>query len=87
MGMLIFNITIISSLLQEPKTPVMWLSGLEDLVVSKDRFQFLNVGERCNVAGSIAFKKLIMAGDYMKAMDVAKKQVSENNYTRSFVGE
>jgi 5-methyltetrahydrofolate--homocysteine methyltransferase len=59
------------------KPPVMWLSGLEDLVVSKDRFQFLNVGERCNVAGSIKFKKLIMAGDYAGAMDVAKKQVEE----------
>lgn len=60
---------------QEASPPVMWLSGLEDLVVSKDRFQFLNVGERCNVAGSIQFKKLIMAGDYGKAMDIAKKQV------------
>jgi len=55
----------------------MWLSGLEDLVVSKERFQFLNIGERCNVAGSIIFKKAIMAGDYAKAMDIAKKQVSD----------
>lgn len=54
---------------------MLWLSGLEDLVVSKDRFQFLNIGERCNLAGSIQFKKLIMAGDYGKAMDIAKKQV------------
>jgi len=55
----------------------MWLSGLEDLVVSKDRFQFLNVGERCNIAGSPLFKKLILAGDYAKAMDIAKKQVED----------
>ena len=59
------------------KEPVLWLSGLEDLVVSKERFQFLNVGERCNVAGSIAFKRLILAGDFAKAMDVAKKQVED----------
>lgn len=58
------------------KEPFMWLSGLEDLVVSKERFQFLNLGERCNVAGSAIFKKLIMAGDYVKAMDIAKKQVT-----------
>jgi 5-methyltetrahydrofolate--homocysteine methyltransferase len=55
----------------------MWLSGLEDLVVSKERFQFLNVGERCNIAGSPLFKKLILAGDYAKAMDIAKKQVED----------
>ncbi len=61
------------------KRPKMWLSGLEDLVVD-DVFNhlgmpFLNVGERCNIAGSIQFKKLIMAGKYGEAMDVAKKQV------------
>ncbi len=59
------------------RRPEMWLSGLEDLVVSKDRFQFLNVGERCNIAGSPLFKKLILSGDYAKAMDIAKKQVED----------
>ena len=63
--------------LPTPKEPVLWLSGLEDLVVSKERFQFLNVGERCNVAGSLAFKRLILAGDFAKAMDVAKRQVED----------
>lgn len=32
--------------LPPPAEPFMWLSGLEDLVVTKERFQFLNVGER-----------------------------------------
>ncbi|CAN0353924.1 unnamed protein product [Discosporangium mesarthrocarpum] len=32
--------------LPEAREPFMWLSGLEDLVVTKERFQFLNVGER-----------------------------------------
>merc|ERR1711871_1869737 len=36
---------------------------------------FLNVGERCNIAGSLAFKKIMMAGKYAEAMDIAKKQV------------
>ncbi|CAM9807576.1 unnamed protein product, partial [Hapterophycus canaliculatus] len=61
--------------LPPPREPFMWLSGLEDLVVTKERFQFLNVGERCNVSGSIRFKKLILKGDYQTAMDVAKQQV------------
>ncbi len=37
--------------------------------------RFVNIGERTNVTGSAAFKKLIMAGDYAKAVDVARQQV------------
>ena len=37
--------------------------------------QFVNIGERTNVTGSAAFKKLIMAGDYVKAVEVARAQV------------
>jgi 5-methyltetrahydrofolate--homocysteine methyltransferase len=29
---------------------------------------FVNVGERCNIAGSRAYKRLILAGDYDKAL-------------------
>ncbi len=36
---------------------------------------FVNVGERTNITGSAAFKKLIMAGDYPKAVEVARQQV------------
>ena len=36
---------------------------------------FVNIGERTNVTGSAAFKKLIMAGDYAKAVEVARAQV------------
>jgi 5-methyltetrahydrofolate--homocysteine methyltransferase len=36
---------------------------------------FVNVGERTNVTGSAKFKKLIMAGDYATALDVAREQV------------
>ncbi len=61
------------------RRPKMWLSGLEDLVVDDVvnhlGMPFLNVGERCNIAGSLAFKKLILNGKYQEAMDIAKKQV------------
>jgi len=36
---------------------------------------FVNIGERTNVTGSAKFKKLIMAGDYAKAIDIAREQV------------
>ncbi|KRB82559.1 methionine synthase [Sphingomonas sp. Root710] len=37
--------------------------------------QFVNIGERTNVTGSAVFKKLIMGGDYAKAIEVARQQV------------
>jgi cobalamin-dependent methionine synthase I len=49
---------------------------------------FLNVGERCNIAGSIhQFKKLMMARKYA-AMDIAKKQVADGarrNYSSAYI--
>ncbi len=36
---------------------------------------FVNIGERTNVTGSAAFKKLILGGDYAKAVEVARSQV------------
>ncbi|WP_133366597.1 methionine synthase [Qipengyuania sediminis] len=37
--------------------------------------RFVNIGERTNVTGSAAFKRLIMAGDYPSAVEVARQQV------------
>src|SRR5205814_2001656 len=37
--------------------------------------RFVNIGERCNVTGSARFKKLILAGDYDAAVEVASDQV------------
>ncbi|MCA0903874.1 methionine synthase [Qipengyuania aquimaris] len=37
--------------------------------------RFVNIGERTNVTGSARFKKLIMAGDYDTAVEVARQQV------------
>jgi 5-methyltetrahydrofolate--homocysteine methyltransferase len=41
---------------------------------------FVNVGERTNVTGSAAFKKLIMAGDYAKAQ--SKSRASRSRTAR-----
>ncbi|WP_199553680.1 methionine synthase [Sandaracinobacteroides hominis] len=38
--------------------------------------QFINIGERTNVTGSARFKKLIVAGDYTAALEVARDQVA-----------
>jgi len=37
--------------------------------------RFVNIGERTNVTGSAKFKKLIMAGDYPAAVEIARQQV------------
>ena len=50
------------------------LSGLEPLTIGPDT-NFVNVGERTNVTGSAKFKKLILAGDYDAALEVARQQV------------
>eukprot|EP01059_Diplonema_ambulator_P019809 TRINITY_DN33467_c0_g1_i1.p1 TRINITY_DN33467_c0_g1~~TRINITY_DN33467_c0_g1_i1.p1 ORF type:complete len:1256 (+),score=569.10 TRINITY_DN33467_c0_g1_i1:35-3769(+) len=57
----------------------MVLSGLERLVVNKET-GFLNIGERCNIAGSLKFKRLIKNNDYDAAMAIAREQV-ENGAT------
>ncbi|MBK7295779.1 MAG: methionine synthase [Flavobacteriales bacterium] len=49
-------------------------SGLEPLRIFKES-NFVNIGERTNVTGSAAFRKLIKAGDYDKAVEVARQQV------------
>ncbi len=43
--------------------------------MSSSATQFINIGERTNVAGSIRFKKLIVNNDYEKALSVARQQV------------
>ena len=50
------------------------LSGLEPLVVTPES-NFINVGERTNVTGSRKFLRLIKAGNYVEALEVARHQV------------
>lgn len=54
--------------------PVTVLAGLEPLAVDKSR-NFINIGERTNVSGSLKFAKLIREGKYEEALSVAKDQV------------
>ena len=53
--------------------PYLRLSGLESLNVRPES-NFVNIGERTNVTGSPVFAKLILSGDYDKAVSVARQQ-------------
>ena len=59
---------------EKPQT--MWLSGLELLAVMPE-VRFVNVGERCNVAGSRKFLRLIKEKSYEEALGIARKQVAD----------
>ena len=54
--------------------PYLRLSGLESLTVRPES-NFVNIGERTNVTGSPVFAKLVLAGDFEKAVSVARQQV------------
>ncbi len=54
----------------------MWLSGLELLEVKPEN-NFINIGERCNVAGSRKFLRLIKEQNYEEALTIARKQVED----------
>jgi 5-methyltetrahydrofolate--homocysteine methyltransferase len=54
--------------------PYLRLSGLDALTV-RPQANFLNIGERTNVAGSPKFAQLIKAGDYEAALAIARQQV------------
>ncbi len=55
--------------------PRLRLSGLEPFELTP-AIPFVNVGERTNVTGSAKFRKLITAGDYTAALQVARDQVN-----------
>lgn len=64
-----------------PRRPVakpseLWLSGLERVVLNGST-NFMNVGERCNVAGSRKFLRLISEKNYTEALKIARKQVED----------
>ena len=78
---------------KKPHIPVakpnsMWLSGLELLEVDSPNIShstlhtphssiFINIGERCNVAGSRKFLRLIKEKNYDEALSIARKQVDD----------
>ena len=57
------------------KSDKLWLSGLELLEPLENTFT--NVGERCNVAGSRKFLRLIKEKKYGEALSIARKQVAD----------
>lgn len=68
--------------LPAPAPEGMWLSGLELLEVGSQTLQpqeggFGIIGERCNVAGSRKFLRLISEGKYEEALSIARKQVED----------
>lgn len=54
----------------------LWLSGLDRLVVNRS-MNFINIGERCNVAGSRRFLRLINEKNYTEALKIARTQVED----------
>ena len=58
------------------RSPYLQLSGLELLEASPE-VKFINVGERCNVAGSRKFLRLISNHQYDEALEIARKQVDD----------
>ncbi|MBK5719953.1 methionine synthase [Dysgonomonas sp. Marseille-P4677] len=58
------------------KPQYMWLSGLE-LLEAKPEINFINIGERLNVAGSRKFLRLIKEEKYEEALTIAHKQVED----------
>lgn len=59
-----------------PVPEKLWLSGLELLEVKPEN-NFVNVGERCNVAGSRKFLRLINEKNYEEALSIARRQVED----------
>lgn len=59
-----------------PEPQSLWLSGLELLEVTPE-INFVNVGERCNVAGSRKFLRLINEKKYEEALSIARQQVED----------
>ena len=60
--------------MSNPKSKYLKLSGLEPLVVTPES-NFINIGERTNVAGSKKFLRLIKEEKFEEALDVARHQV------------
>uniref|UniRef100_A0AAY4B5L4 Methionine synthase n=1 Tax=Denticeps clupeoides TaxID=299321 RepID=A0AAY4B5L4_9TELE len=66
--------TLYFSFDDDDDSDVMSCAGLEPFRIGPYT-NFVNIGERCNVAGSRKFAKLIMSGNYEEALSIAKAQV------------
>jgi len=68
--------TVSSHTALDSRLSTLTLSGLDVLKLTAD-IPFVNVGERCNVAGSRKFLRLIKEKNYEEALSIARKQVSD----------
>ena len=59
-----------------PSSENFCISGLE-LLEQSEEVKFINVGERCNVAGSRKFLRLVNEKNYEEALGIARKQVED----------
>jgi 5-methyltetrahydrofolate--homocysteine methyltransferase len=59
---------------QPDPDPQTWISGLEPLHIFPGS-NFVNIGERCNVAGSRKFARLMKEENYEEALSIARQQV------------
>ncbi|AIN95697.1 cobalamin-dependent methionine synthase, putative [Leishmania panamensis] len=58
------------------RSTTMTISGLEPLYFT-NHIGFCNIGERCNLSGSLKFKRLVKEGKWEECLEVARKQVEE----------
>lgn len=70
------NKNVLANNASQPIESTLSLSGLDSLELTSD-VKFINVGERCNVAGSRKFLRLINEKQYDEALMIAKKQVED----------
>lgn len=61
----------------QSRTSHLVVSGLEPVVVDKNQNNFINIGERTNVAGSAKFARLIHDRAYEEAAGIARKQIED----------
>ena len=68
-------IPVLSPAPLKPKQNVLKVSGLEAYLIDTQKRNFMLIGERTNVAGSRKFARLVAAGDYDAALEVAAGQI------------
>lgn len=62
---------------KNPLSDGLWVAGLNTLLIDKEINNFVNVGERTNMAGSAKFAKLIREENYAEAASIARKQIED----------
>jgi 5-methyltetrahydrofolate--homocysteine methyltransferase len=73
---LVKNMDLRTAKKTDEHTGSLYLSGLEQLEINKNSL-FVNIGERCNVAGSRRFLRLINEKKYEEALSIARAQVDD----------